>query len=240
MNNTVLPMRWAGPAYALLLLLAFIAFWPGYLSLPKAGMNGWLHLHSVAASLWMFMLIAQPVAIHSGHRELHRRLGRSSLLLMPVLLISFVGLTHSIMQGTIGSEFAVQAYFFYVRVVLVTILVASYVMAMVNRHNLTVHSRYMVCTGLTLIDPVVHRLANRLLDDPEFNYQLITFGLICIILVVLIWSERNARSGRHVFPLVLAAFFVGGLPLALDFYKWDAAWKLWKSFAASFAALPIP
>jgi hypothetical protein len=240
MNNTVLPMRWAGPAYALLFLLALIAFWPGYLSLPKAGMSSWLHLHSVAASLWMLMLIAQPVAIHSNHRDLHRRLGKSSLLLMPVLLISFVGLTHSTMRETTGPEFAVQAYFFYVRVVLVTIFVASYIMAMVNRRNSAVHSRYMVSTGLTLIDPVVHRLANRLLDDPEFNYQLVTFGLVCLILVILIWGERHARSGRYVFPVVLAAFVIGGLPLALDFYKWNAAWQFWKSVAASFAALPIP
>jgi hypothetical protein len=113
-------------------------------------------------------------------------------------------------------------------------------MAMVNRHNVAVHSRYMVCTGLTLIDPVVHRLANQVLGDPEFNYQLITFGLVCFILAVLIWIERHARSGRHVFPVVLAAFVVGGLPLALDFYKWDAGWQLWKSVAAGFAGLPIP
>ena len=152
-------MRWAGAAYAALLFLALFAFWPGYLSLPKAELSGWLHLHAVAAALWMFMLIAQPLAIHSGHRELHKRVGRSSLILMPVLLISFVGLSHSVMQGTTGPEFGVQAYFFYIRVVLVTIFMASYVMAMINRHDTPVHSRYMVCTGLSLIDPVVSRLA---------------------------------------------------------------------------------
>jgi hypothetical protein len=159
MSDSALPMRWAGAAYAGLFLLALIAFWPGYLAMPKTELSGWLHLHAVAAALWMFMLIAQPLAIHSGHRELHRRVGQSSLILMPVLVISIVGLAHAAMQGTTGQEFGVQAFFFYIRVVLVAILVASYVMAMINWRNPVVHARYMVCTGLTLVDPVVSRLA---------------------------------------------------------------------------------
>jgi hypothetical protein len=69
---------------------------------------------------------------------------------------------------------------------------------------------------------------------------MITFGLVCVILVILIWMERRARSGRHVFPVMLAAFFIAGLPLALDFYKWKTVWQFWKSATAAFAALPIP
>ena len=237
----MLPMRWSGPAFAVLLFLALIAFWPGYLGLPKAQFNWWFHLHATTGSLWMLMLIAQPLLIHSGRRELHRRIGRTSYVLMPVIVISFVGLAHAVMQGKTGSEFGEQAYLFYVRVVLVAIFVASYVMAMIKRHHPAIHARYMVCTGLALVDPVVSRLAYRALGrNQEFNYQLFTFGLVCLILMALIWMERSARSGRRVFPTMLAAFFVGGLPLALNFYTWGWPWELWKSFAASFAALPLP
>jgi uncharacterized membrane protein YozB (DUF420 family) len=240
MNDQSLPMRWASVAYAVLLILAAAAFWPGYLAVPKAELSGWTHLHAIAATLWVLMLIAQPLAIHSGHRDIHRRVGRSSLILMPILLVSFVGLSHSAMQGMTAPELGIKAYFFFIRAVLVSIFVASYVMAMLYRHNVAVHSRYMVCTGLSLIDPVVHRLAWRTLADPDFNYQLITFGLVYFILLTLIWMERHAKSGRYVFPVMLAAFLVGGLPLLLDFYTWGMPWEMWKSVTASFAALPIP
>lgn len=239
MNRSALPLRWAGPAYTVLLCLAVIAFWPGYLALPKASLSGWTHLHAVAGTLWLLLLIAQPMAIHSGRKELHRRLGQVSFVLMPVLLISFVGLAHSQMQGKTGLEFRVQAYFLYVRVVLVAIFVVSYVLAMVNRHNIQVHARYMVCTGLALVDPVVHRIASRALGNADFNYQTLTFGLVCTILAALMWMERDQRSGRHVFPVMLAAFFFGGLPLALEFNTWGAPWEAWKALAAGFAALPL-
>lgn len=155
MSDNILPMRWAGPAFAGLFLLALIAFWPGYLGLPKEQFSWWFHAHATTGTLWMLMLIAQPLAIHSGRKELHRRIGRTSYVLMPAMVISFVGLSHTVMHGKTGSEFGIQAFFFYVRVVLVTIFVASYVMAMINRHNPAVHARYMVCTGLALVDPVV-------------------------------------------------------------------------------------
>jgi len=240
MTDHTTPMRWVSPAYAALLVLALVAFWPGYLSLPKSRFSGWFHLHAVAAMLWFFMLIAQPWAIHSGRRALHRLVGRASYVLMPVLVISFIGLAHDVMKGRTGAEAAVQAYFFYIRVVLVAIFVGCYVMAVVNRRNAPVHSRYMVCTGLALVDPVVHRLASRFMHGADINYQLLTFGLVLAILAILIWMERNARAGRRVFPIVFIAFFIAGLPLALDFHTWGAPWALWKSVAAAFAALPLP
>jgi hypothetical protein len=113
-------------------------------------------------------------------------------------------------------------------------------MAVVRRRDALVHSRYMLCTGLALVDPVVHRLASRIMGGADVNYQLLTFGLVLAILAILVWLERNARAGRSVFPIVFVAFFIAGLPLALDFHTWGAPWTLWKSVSARFAAMPFP
>lgn len=241
MSTRQLPMRWASAAYAVLLALAVIAFWPGYVSVPRTQLSAWVHLHAVTATLWMFLLIGQPLAIHSGHRRLHRWLGRSSWLLMPVLVIGFIGLSHAAVRGATGPELGMQAWFLYIRLVLVTTFVGSYAMAMIHRHEVAVHARYMVCTGLSLIDPVFSRLAWRFFNgNPDINYQTLTFGLVCLILLVLIWMERNARAGRRVFPTMLGVFLLLGLPLALDFSQWKAGWQFWTSITARFAALPIP
>lgn len=63
MSAGPLPFKWASAAYALLFALALVAFWPGYLAAPKAEMSAWMHLHAITATLWIFMLIAQPLAI---------------------------------------------------------------------------------------------------------------------------------------------------------------------------------
>jgi hypothetical protein len=234
-------MRWASAAYALLLVLAVIAFWPGYVAVPKTELSAWVHVHAVSATLWVVLLIGQPLAIHSGHRQLHRWLGRSSWLLMPILVVSFVGLAHAAVRAATGPELGMQAWFLYIRLVLVTTFVGSYAMAMIHRHEVAVHARYMVCTGLSLIDPVFSRLAWRLFEHNEdINYQTLTFGIVCLILLLLIWMERNARAGRRVFPTMLGVYVLLGLPLALDFSGWGSVWQTWKSVTAAFAALPIP
>lgn len=239
MDTTKLLTRWTSPFYAGLLALALFAFWPGYLAVPKLQLNGWLHFHAASATLWMLMLIGQPWAIRSGRRKLHVNLGRSSLVLVPLVLVGFVGLAHSSMQGKSVQGQAIDAYFLYIRIVLVTIFCATYVLGMLNRRHPAVHARYMVCTGLTLVDPVVHRIAQRVMGGADLNYQLLTFGTVWAILALLILAERGAESGRHVFPVVLTAFVIGGLPLALDFYTWGAPWSIWKSWSAWFAALPL-
>ncbi len=232
-------VRWASPFYATLMVLAVVAFWPGYLAAPDHDISGWVHLHAASATLWVLMLIAQPWAIQSGRRTVHVWLGRSSLLLVPVIILGFVGLAHSSMQGKSLQDQAVDAYFFYIRVVLVAIFIGTYVLGMRNRRQPALHARYMVCTGLTLIDPVVHRIAQRAMGGADLNYQLLTFGVVCAILTYCIVAERHAKAGRHVFPLVLAVFVVAGLPLALDFYTWGEPWTIWKAWSAQFAAWPL-
>ncbi|MEO7975165.1 MAG: hypothetical protein ABIU84_16415 [Thermoanaerobaculia bacterium] len=237
-------MRWASPAYVLLLVLSVAAFWPGYFAQPMGSLSGWTHFHALTGTLWLLLLIVQPLAAHRKWMSLHRVLGRSSYFLMPAVVVSFFGLAHSSMQGTADADLGTAAYYFYIRVVLVTIFVGSYAMAIFYRREPANHARLMVCTGLALIDPVGHRLAHRLelrwFGSENFDYQLLTFGSVCLILAVLIWMERRATAGRRVFPMVLAAFVLGWLPLLLQFYKWGAPWQLWKRVAAGFASLPLP
>ena len=57
------------------------------------------HLHAITATLWMLMLVAQPLAIRTKRLTLHRRLGRTSYALAPVVLMSMVLLAHSKTHG---------------------------------------------------------------------------------------------------------------------------------------------
>lgn len=230
-------VRWAPCFYAALMVLVVVAFWPGYLAVPKLELGGWTHFHAATGALWLITLVVQPWAIRSGRRTLHVWIGRTSYLLAPLVLIGFVGLAHSSMQSKSPQGQAVDAYFFYIRGVLVSIFVGTYVSGVINRRNPEVHSRYMLCTGLPLIDPVVHRIANRVMGGADMNYQLLTFGIPCAILVLLMLVPRSTARARRALGIVLAAFVLGGLPLALEFYTWGAPWAYWKALSKQFAAL---
>ena len=92
-------VRWAPLFYSVLLALSVIAFWPGYLAVPKSDIGGWTHFHAVTGTLWLAMLIVQPWAIRSGRRALHVGIGRASALLFALVIVGFVGLAHASMQG---------------------------------------------------------------------------------------------------------------------------------------------
>jgi hypothetical protein len=233
-------LRAAPPGYALLLVLAAVAFWPGYLAVPKRQLGVWVHYHAVTATSWMALLIVQPYLAARGRYRLHRVLGRASLVLATAVLVGFLGLAHAQLVAASAAEFGVQAYFAYVRLVIVAAFAGCYALGVFYRRNTALHARFMFCTGLSVFDPIFHRLAARALHYTDHNYQLFTFGLIAAVLLALIISERRATAGRHVFPAVLAAYVIGGLPLAFDFYKWRPVWTAWKSAVAWFAALPIP
>lgn len=189
--------------------------------------------------MWVVLLIVQPWTIRSGRRRLHVSLGRASFVLATLVVIGFVGLAHSSMQGKSPHGQAVDAYFLYIRVVLVIVFVVAYLQGVRHRREPEVHSRYMLCTGLPLLDPVLHRIAQRLAGGADFNYQLLTFGLACALLAFLMSAARRLPPARHALGAVLMLFVLGGIPLALDFHTWGKPWQQWKALAKGFADLPI-
>ena len=77
------------------------------------------------------------------------------------------------------------------------------------------------------------------MDGADLNYQMLTFGIPCAILIILFFAAKHTRAGRRALITVFAAFVVGGLPLAFNFYSWGPPWTLWKDFSKAFAALPL-
>jgi hypothetical protein len=225
----------SGPFFASLLALAMITFWPTYVSLPPSANSPYTHFHAMVATLWVLLLIAQPMLIRSGRVRTHRALGKVSWGLAPVFVIAVVLLAHNRISGLEGPAFQMQSFILYLQISLTCVFALSYGLAMATRKSMVHHARFMVCTGLTLIDPVVIRLLLWIDRTPDWNYWWLTFGLTDLVLLVLIWLERNARRGRGVFPAMLVVFVVAQIPAL--FQLTGQAW--WQSFARWFVALPL-
>ena len=218
--------------FAGFLLLAFVAFWPTYLSKPTAS-SGYIHFHAATATAWMLLLIVQSWAIGSRRVALHRASGKASYGLAPLVVASVLLLAHDRIRTIEPEAYPIQTYILYLQLSLVALFAASYALAIWNRRSVALHSRFMVCTALTLIDPVLIRIMFWIDPTPEWNYQWLTFGITDLVLLILIWLERNNRAGRLVFPIMLAVFVAAQLPALLGWTDGPA----WQAVARWFASI---
>ena len=70
----------------LLLPVTLIAFWPGYLM--RLDDSPWqVHFHGVTGLAWILLLIAQSMLASRRRFDLHRRLGKVTYVLAPLVLL---------------------------------------------------------------------------------------------------------------------------------------------------------
>ncbi len=232
----------SGYYFFVLLILAVVGFWNSYFSIffndfdiyPQLNdVESYVHWHVVTMLLWLGLLITQSFLIRFNKRSAHRLIGKSSYVLVPFVVVSLVLLAHS--QITIH-EFGItygRLYVLFLQLSLLVLFIISYSLAIVYRHIPARHARYMICTALTMIDPAVARLP---IDTPSFPfpYQVITFSITDLILIVLIFMERNHKKGREVFPIMLVVFlFFQVMNLT------TTRSQIWDDFSLWFARLPL-
>jgi hypothetical protein len=146
------------PAAALgLLVLSVPAFWPTYLSRPLAA-DPYTHAHALLGTLWLLVLMAQPRLVAGRRLGLHRRLGWAAVALGVALVVSSVLLTHHRVSRLDAATFARDGAGFYLPLVMAALFASALVLAVRWRRVTALHARYMACTLLALIDPVIARL----------------------------------------------------------------------------------
>ena len=200
-----------------LLTLGLLAFWPNYLSKPFAAVDGYTHFHAAVGASWLLLLLAQSLLIRAGWRDIHRALGRLSYATAPLFVLSSLLLAHYRFSRMDPATFEKEAYTLYLPVSAVLLFACAYALAIAHRHSVRLHARFMACTGLLLLDPVLGRvLGFYVVELPElWQYQLITFGAEGAVLFALARTlPRPSRELRTfggfagVYATVLALWFV--------------------------------
>jgi hypothetical protein len=230
-----MPQRFAAAALALL-ALALVTFWPQYLSKPLATIDLYTHVHAALGTLWLALLIVQPLAIRVGARPLHRRLGRASFLLGPAFVVSGLLLAHYRFANMAPATFAREADSLYLPLMVGAMFAVAYALALVWRRQAAVHARFMACTALLLIDPVLSRIIGFYAQPlpAMWMYQGATFGLTAALMVALLRTLPPGQPGRPAFRAYVAVSIAAML-----------AWFVvphtgaWLAFADAFRRLPL-
>jgi len=227
--------RGAAYSYFALLVLAGFAFWPLYLSRLGTGIDPYTHWHAFLAVCWCTLLIAQPLLLPK-HRQAHRRLGAVSYMLAPAFAIASLLLAHARFHAMEETKFQQDAANLFLPLSAICLFAISYALALYYRHTMPLHARFMVLTGLPMIDPVLGRVL--FFYGPSFPhpllYQAITFGLTdVVVLGLLLWpSMPNRLRTAYAAPALLFPV------LHLGWFTFAQS-RGWLPFASWFRSLPL-
>jgi len=226
----------SGYYFIALFVLALAGFWPSYFAKffdGTADFTFYFHFHAFFATLWILMLIAQPILIRQKKFELHRKIGKLSYILVPLIFISIILLAHSTLRGpkeNLGLEL-------WVPFKDLLIFAVGYGIAIKYRKTMAIHARGMIVAGIVLIEPALVRLILYVFfPDQGFapSGYISMIVLLYMLFIGLIIAERRQAVGRWVFPLALGLYVFVHSVLVFQL-------KIpgWQAFAEWFAALPL-
>lgn len=226
----------SGYYFIALFALALGGFWPSYFAKffdGTADFTFYLHFHATLAMLWVFMLIAQPILIHKKKFALHRKIGKLSYVLVPLIFISIILLAHSTLRGpkeNVGLEL-------WVPFKDLLIFAVGYGIAIKFRKTMAIHARGMIVAGIVLIEPALVRLILYVFFPDEgfaTSGYITTIVLLYTLLIGLIVAERKQKIGKWVFPLTLGLYIFVHSVLIFQIRV-----PVWQTLAEWFKALPL-
>lgn len=219
-----------------LVAIMFLGFWPTYFSKffdGTANFNFYFHFHFTMASIWIGLLIVQPLLIKKKKLAIHRQIGKLSFIILPLFIISVILLKHFRIGGTVTEGLGASLWLQLKDIIIIGVM---YTIAMINKRNMQIHARAMIATGIVFIEPTLGRfIILTVLPEPNFMIGLgITVAIMYTLIISLIIIERKQTNGRWVFPLLILLFMVFHYLIfnQVSFPAWDA-------FAKWFAELPI-
>jgi hypothetical protein len=193
--------------YFLLLLIpiAFLGFYKTYFGqIPKFSdrITSAFHYHVAIATIWILILIIQPLLIVKKRNDWHKLIGKASYIIFPLLILSFAILLYKNFTSAkprpdvnaIGD---------------IILLVSFYGLAIYNsKRNIAKHMRYMIGTATVFLDPTLGRIYILLLGIPPVIAINLIYVTVYAILGLLIYYDRRKKKNCKPYLNILW-FWVG-------------------------------
>ena len=208
-----------------LVVLTGLGFWQSFFSKyvdGTADFNAYFHFHGAMATIWILMLIIQPILIRKKKLELHKAIGKLSYLFLPLFFISVLLLKHHRLGGKVYEGLGADLWLQTKDIVIIGIM---YFIAIKYKRNMQIHARAMIATGIVFIEPTLGRFLIGVVFPDSMIGFFATIGLMYLFLISLMVLERKQTSGRWIFPLEMGLYmmFHGMLLARISFPWWDSA-----------------
>jgi hypothetical protein len=192
---------------------------------------------------WIAIIIIQPWLILNKKTKIHKRIGKFSYFLMPVVLLTaWLMIRHSYFKFiadetaklasegktiSAGEMIRNAAEYMNIGVLYWLWLGTFYTLAVINRKKIVAHASYMFAAILTLLGPTVDRILIPMYVNYNLpvNFFIATFILIDVLLVALLYYQwKRSLSTRPTFT-ALIIYLAGQLVFFL--LPRIYFWKVW-------------
>jgi hypothetical protein len=243
MNKVLLPKT----AWYLMILipLTFVGFYPSYFAKLLTPLPAIFHIHTFFMVAWIGLGLTQPILIHQNKIEMHRRLGKISFVLMPLVVLTiYMMIRHSYYEELerLGSNAIREKYnlsqddvHLYaaaheIKAIIALIwLMIFYLLGIVYRKKVLYHATYMLAAILVLLGPALDRIIFRTLAQFHLPSagpgEYATFSLIGVLFIsLLIYQKRN---GYSLTPVIMVLLLHG---LGIGTYTYLQGTIAWQRF----------
>jgi hypothetical protein len=235
-----MPFRRAWLYVLALLILTFVAFWPGYFS-QLAVKKVAHHYHAASAVLWILLAIAQSWTIHHDGIALHRKLGLAIFVLFPFFMIAGMWVLH-VEAATLAGDFTsldgqqIAQFGFFDPLANIAFAFLFYG-GLKYRYKVQLHARYMLGTLLFVISPIGFRLLAMLIPfmrpAENFSYAMAGGNLIALAIALCLYWQ----APRHGRPFLIAAGFIAAQAIT---YETLGRFPGWAPMFASVSTVNLP
>jgi hypothetical protein len=195
----------------LLFIALQIGFHPTYLQyFPGFEKFNWLHhTHGFLMMCWMVMLVIQPYLIYKRKYPIHRLIGKISYVIAPLMLISMFLVTRLNYLTTVGEiDFKDVAYIQALNFIEPISFLVFYVLAVINKNDVSKHVRYMISTSFPMIMAIFSRILynnfGKTIEPYEYFIPLYFCSLMSILLLVNdILKKNNAIPSTIITAVIL-------------------------------------
>tara|TARA_R110000744_G_scaffold75216_3_gene149770 strand:+ start:6459 stop:7094 length:636 start_codon:yes stop_codon:yes gene_type:complete len=194
--------RNVGFIFLLFIPLTFLGFYKTYFVLSPeftGTVDIYTHIHALVASIWITLLITQPLLIRYKNFKLHRFFGKISYFIFFALILSFIP---QMIKEYGKNLFPLNASFD------IVLLMLFYTLAIKYKNKVAIHMRYMIAIALIFIGPTLGRIIFFLLELENLGALHIPYLIVIGILLGLIfWDKKNDREYKP-YLIALISFTI--------------------------------
>lgn len=191
-----------GLIFLLFIPLTFLGFYKTYFVLSpefEGTVDAYTHIHAIIASMWITLLIVQPLLIRSKKFSLHRTFGKISYFVFFALILSFIP---QMIKEYGKGLFPLNASFD------IVLLILFYFLAIRYKKDVAVHMRYMIAIALIFVGPTLGRIIFFLLELKHLGSLQIPYLIVIgILLALIIWDNKNNRKYKP-YVVALISFII--------------------------------
>ncbi len=202
---------------------SYLKFFPDFRKFPFA-----IHIHFLAFVIWFLLLVTQPILIKRKKISIHRKIGKLSYFIAPVLVITIFILANNQISREIKlpeNNAAVTAFIALIDIVLFSLF---YIIAMTKSKNIRWHVAFLIAATLVVLNPGLSRLLNQV----QYGMGMITAVFLPFTVSIILIAFEKIKYKKSILQSPYFLYFcIWSITILL--FATVPKTELWRNFINS-------